>query len=163
MPPFGLENSLSPAPGPSPLQPDQSPMQLRQQAPGQNINQLAEAPVALPAGFDRTTQTVKQIESELGKKGTLELDDHVRDEIFQSLNGLRTKDPEFAKDLIMINARLQHDGFLPNLFITDNQPGRPVDANKQIGPNSKDGFHLDETIAPPAPTGGQIYTAPPEH
>ena len=173
MPPHGLDNPLSPPqqPEPSPLQPDFAPPPTTpadqppavEPAPGQNTNQLPGPPVPPNPALERTAKTVAEIEKDLGNTGPRELDDHVREEIFQALDELRKNNSQFSQDLLMINARLQHDGFLPNLFISDIQPGEKVDPNTLIGPNSKDGFHLDNTMAPEAQTGGQVDFSPPQH
>ncbi len=126
-------------------------------------NQLPGPPAQYVDAVERTAQTVAEIEKDLGKKGPVELDDHVRKETLQALDDLRKTDSRFAEDLVLINAQLQHDGYLPNLFISDIQQGEQVDPNKLIGPNNKDGFHLDETMAPAAPTGGQIDFSTPQH
>ncbi len=171
MPPNGYDNPLSPSPQPepNPLQPDFPPPPMQpgqspppEQIPGQDSNQLPGQPPLNPA-IQRTAETVAEIERDLGAPGPHELDDHVRQEIFQALDDLRKKDSQFAQDLVLINVQLQRDGYLPNLFISDIQPGEQVDPSKLIGPNNKEGFHLDETMTPPTPTGGEIDFSPPQH
>ncbi len=160
--PAPLQPEFPPPPTPVPQQPGDAPPPAQPQ--GELTTQASPGqPVPPNPAFDRTTQTVQEIESDLGKKGPGPLDDHVREEIFQSLNELRQKSKDFNLDLVMVNARLQHDGYLPNLFITDNQDGEQIDPSQLIGPNNKDGFHLDSTMADPAPTGGQVDFSPPQH
>jgi hypothetical protein len=174
MEPNGFDNPLSPPPQPepSPLQPEYpapptTPVEQLppspEHLPGQITNQLPGPPAHFIQAFERTAQTVAEIEKNLGTPGPQELDDHVRQEIFEALDELRKKDSQFAQDLVFINAQLQRDGYLPNLFISDIQPGEQVKPNTLIGPNSKDGFHLDKTMAPPTPTGGEIDFSPPPH
>lgn len=189
MPPF-LENPTPPSvePAPATLQPEFPPPpsapQPRQLDAGMPppppeaavlppgaipapVPQQGEMPVpALPdatAANDATTQAVQEIKKDLGKKGPIELDDHVRQEIFQTLDELRSNSKNFEQDLMLVNAKLQQEGYLPNLFISEIEPGEQVAADKLIGPNSKEGFHIDSTMTPPAPTGGEIDFSPPQH
>ena len=105
------------------------------------------------ASTERTNGTVHEIEHDLGKNKSDHVSQHVRDEIYGHLDSLRKTDKNFDQDMKTINAKLQHDGYLPHMFIVDNTAtdhGKAADG--QFGPNDKTGFHLSNEEVPSAPT-----------
>ena len=114
------------------------------------------------ASVERTSSTVNKIEHELGSNHTDHISSHTRDQIYKDLHHLSQHDSHFKEDLSTINAKLQHDGYLPNLYIVGND-GSHVQKEMGIGPGGKDGFHLSDheyKPAPLAPEGTKPTEAP---
>lgn len=97
--------------------------------------------------YKRTSDTVHSIEKDLGSNHGDKVNSETRNKIYGELDKLRKTDGKnFDEDLKEVNARLQHDGYLPNLFLVENDSKHPGDASSAVGPTGTNGFHLSKTF-----------------